>query len=131
VQHLFPTGDQGKDEDDRMIEIGRVCVKLAGRDAGKKCVIIDILDDHRVMIAGETRKRACNVEHLEPTNATVSIKKGASVADIAEACKGAGMILRETKPKKAAPRQKPQPSESPATKQPVKTRAKKPTNTKK
>ena len=28
-----------------MIEVGRVCVKIAGRDAGKKCAVIKVLDD--------------------------------------------------------------------------------------
>ena len=28
-----------------MFDIGRVCMKIAGRDAGKKCVIIDVVDD--------------------------------------------------------------------------------------
>ena len=49
-----------------MIDIGRVCIKLAGRDAGKKCVIVGILDDKTVMIDGETRRRKCNILHLEP-----------------------------------------------------------------
>ena len=26
-----------------MIEIGRICVKLAGRDAGGECVVVDVL----------------------------------------------------------------------------------------
>jgi len=31
-----------------MIEIGRLCVKIAGRDAGLKCVIVDILKDYLI-----------------------------------------------------------------------------------
>ena len=27
------------------IEVGRICIKLRGREAGKKCVIVDIIDD--------------------------------------------------------------------------------------
>ena len=61
-----------------MIEIGRLCLKIAGRDAGGKCVIVDILDDKFVMIDGNVRRRKCNVSHLEPFNDTIKISKGAS-----------------------------------------------------
>ena len=57
----------------KMIEIGRVIVKLAGRDAGKKGLIIDILDNKFVMIDGETRRRKCNILHLEPLNQVVKV----------------------------------------------------------
>ena len=60
--------------DRKMIEIGRICVKIAGRDAGLKCVIVDILDDKSVLIDGETRRRKCNVLHLEPSKEVIKIK---------------------------------------------------------
>ena len=60
-----------------MIEIGRVCVKTAGRDAGLKCVVIDI-DKKLVLIDGQTRRRKCGIAHLEPTKDVLKIKKGAS-----------------------------------------------------
>ena len=47
-----------------MIEIGRLCVKIAGRDAGKKCVVVDVVNDNTVLIDGETRRRNCNIKHL-------------------------------------------------------------------
>ncbi|MEM3979819.1 MAG: KOW motif-containing protein, partial [Ignisphaera sp.] len=34
------------------IEVGRICVKIAGREAGRKCVIVDIIDDNYVLIMG-------------------------------------------------------------------------------
>ena len=91
-----------------MIQIGRVCVKIAGRDAGKKCVIIDILDDNYVLIDGETRRRKCNILHLEPLNEIIDIKKDASHNDVAKAFEKLGMKVRETKPKgkKEKPKQK-------------------------
>ena len=57
-----------------MIEIGRLCIKTAGRDAGLKCIIVDILDDKFVLIDGETRRRKCNILHLEPLKDVVKIK---------------------------------------------------------
>ena len=29
-----------------MMEVGRLCVKIAGRDAGMSCLIVDILKDN-------------------------------------------------------------------------------------
>ncbi len=82
-----------------MIEIGRLCVKLAGRDASKKCVIVDILDDKFVLIDGETRRRRCNILHLEPLTQVVKIKKNSSHEEVAKALKEIGVEARETKPK--------------------------------
>ncbi len=87
-----------------MIEIGRLCMKIAGRDAGSKCVIVDILDDKFVLIDGETRRRKCNIMHLEPLKDIVKIKKGASHEDVSEVLKDAGIKSRETKPKQKTER---------------------------
>jgi ribosomal protein L14E/L6E/L27E len=40
-----------------MIEIGRLVVKLAGRDAGLKGVIIEILANNYVLIDVQVRRR--------------------------------------------------------------------------
>ena len=61
-----------------MFRIGRVCIKTAGRDASNRCVIIDNIDDNYVLIDGQTRRRKCNVKHLEPTEKVVNLKKNAS-----------------------------------------------------
>jgi len=94
-----------------MMEIGRVCVKIAGRDAGTRCVIVKILDDTYVMIDGEARARKCNLKHLEPTSTLLEIREGAAHANIISAMKGAGIEPKEwkkaenkgakTRPKKA------------------------------
>ena len=82
-----------------MIEIGRLCVKIAGRDAGKKAVIVDILDDKFVLIDGETRRRKCNVLHIEPLSQVVKISKNASHDDVSKSLKELGIESRESKPK--------------------------------
>ncbi len=89
-----------------MIEIGRLCVKIAGRDAGSKCVVVDTIDKKSVLIDGETRRRKCNISHLEPLAEVIKIKKGASHADISKEFKKLGFEARETKPKKAAEKPK-------------------------
>lgn len=88
-----------KEKGESMTEIGRICIKIAGRDAGKKCVIIDKTEKGFVIIAGETRKRKCNIKHLEPTNKKIDIKKGATKEEVKEALKKIGITLKETKPK--------------------------------
>ncbi|NYB26314.1 MAG: 50S ribosomal protein L14e [Methanobacteriaceae archaeon] len=57
------------------IEVGRICVKLAGREAGEKCVIIEVIDDKFVEVVGTAVKnRRCNVKHLEPLEETMEVK---------------------------------------------------------
>ncbi len=83
-----------------MIEIGRVCVKITGRDAGKKCIIIEILDDNTVLIDGETRRRKCNVKHLEFLDKKIEIAKGADHKAVIGAFKvELGTEIKEKKPK--------------------------------
>ncbi|MBN1503182.1 50S ribosomal protein L14e [Candidatus Woesearchaeota archaeon] len=81
-----------------MIEIGRLCVKTAGRDSNKTCVIIDVLDKNYVMIDGLTRRRKCNISHLEPLDRVIKIKKNASNEDIIDEFTKL-KILKETKKK--------------------------------
>ena len=87
-----------------MFEIGRVCLKIAGRDAGLKCVIVDVLDNNFVMIDGETRRRKCNVKHLEPLDKEIKIRKSASHENVSEEFNKLGYGIWKTKPKKAAQR---------------------------
>lgn len=57
------------------IEVGRVCVKIAGREAGEKCVIVEVIDDKFVEVVGTTIKnRRCNIRHLEPVDQLIEIK---------------------------------------------------------
>lgn len=109
-----------------MYEMGRVCVKLAGRDAGMKCVIVDIVNAHTVVIAGQTRYRKCNVKHLEPTDKMLPIKLGASVHDIAKAFKEIGVEVVEKKNKNKTPVKAPRRSRVTKTKPVKETKTKAP-----
>jgi large subunit ribosomal protein L14e len=67
-------------------DIGRVCLKLKGREAGARCVIVDVIDRNYVVVAGpEVRRRRVNMSHLEPLEETVSVQRGASDEEIAAA----------------------------------------------
>ena len=57
------------------IEVGRICVKISGREAGEKCVIVEIIDDKFVEIVGsKIKNRRCNIKHLEPVEQVIEIK---------------------------------------------------------
>ena len=77
------------------IEVGRICVKVSGREAGRKCVIVDLMDKNFVLITGPKeltgiKRRRANVDHIEPLQDSVKIKRGASDEEIAETLKAAG-----------------------------------------
>ena len=82
-----------------MIEIGRICLKLAGRDAGRECVIVDVLEGNYVLIDGNVRRRKCNIFHLEPTSKKIELKKGASHEDVKKEFSKLKISVWETKPK--------------------------------
>jgi len=81
------------------MEIGRVCLKIAGRDAGKICIVIDVIDDNYVMIDGEARRRKCNINHLELLDKVVKISKNAKNSEVVAALKDLGVEVKEKKEK--------------------------------
>jgi large subunit ribosomal protein L14e len=50
-----------------LVEVGRVCVKKLGRDAGKRAVVTKVIDANFVQVVTSVRmkERRCNVRHLE------------------------------------------------------------------
>ena len=79
------------------MEVGRICVKVVGREAGKKCVVVDIVDKNYVLITGPKtvsglKRRRANVNHLEPTGEKIDIKRGATDEEVTEALKAAGKL---------------------------------------
>jgi large subunit ribosomal protein L14e len=72
------------------IEVGRICVKLTGRETGRKCVVVDVVDKNFALITGPKtvtgiRRRRTNVDHLEPTEEKVELKKGATDDEVEKA----------------------------------------------
>ena len=64
-----------------MIEIGRLCMKIAGREAGKKAVIVDVVDNKFVIIDGNVKRRKCNINHIELLPEKIDVKKGAATTE--------------------------------------------------
>ena len=84
-----------------LFQVGRLCLKIAGRDAGKTCVVVETLKNNFVMIDGETRRKKVNVKHLEPINKSIKIKSKASHGEIKTAFTKLGLKILETKSKSA------------------------------
>jgi len=79
------------------IEVGRICVKLTGREAGRKCVIIDVIDKSFVSITGPksvtgVKRRRANINHVEPLQDKISLSRGASDEEVTEALKTSGKL---------------------------------------
>ena len=79
------------------IEIGRICVKVAGREAGRKCVIVDLADKNFVLVTGPKsvtgiKRRRININHLEPLQDKVELKRNASDEEVAETLKASGKL---------------------------------------
>jgi large subunit ribosomal protein L14e len=96
-----------------MFEIGRLAVKIAGRDAGKKCVVIDTVDKKHVLIDGETRRKKCNLKHLQPLPHIIQISKGIEHSALVVALQKIGIESRSSQPKKETSRPKKQRKDKP------------------
>jgi large subunit ribosomal protein L14e len=85
------------------LDVGRVCLKIVGREAGKVCAVVKKLKEGKseafVLVTGPkllsgVKRRKCNVEHLEPTQYLLSIKEDASDEEVLEAYKKSGVISK-------------------------------------
>lgn len=79
------------------MEIGQVCVKIAGRDAGLECVVVDVLPGNLVLVDGNTRRRRCNIKHLEPIGKVLDLNRNAGHEDVVNAMRETGLRVVEAK----------------------------------
>ncbi len=91
-----------------IIGIGSICVKTRGREAGKKCVVVDIIDENFVIVTGPksltgVKRRKANINHLEATPLKIEIKKNASDEEVLKALEAAKLIDEMKTPIKIAP----------------------------
>jgi large subunit ribosomal protein L14e len=87
------------------IEVGRVCVKQLGREKGKKCVIIDVMDKSFVLITGPkkvtgVRRRRTNINHIEPLDVKIEITRGASDDEVTSLLEASAMLEEMAQPAK-------------------------------
>ena len=78
------------------LEVGRVIIKTAGREALQKAVIADFVDQNFVLVTGAgvspVKRRRCNIKHLRPLDLMVKIKRGAKDEDISKAIEQAQIV---------------------------------------
>ncbi|HID60899.1 MAG TPA: 50S ribosomal protein L14e [Hadesarchaea archaeon] len=74
-----------------VVDVGRVCVKIAGHEAGRRCVVVEIVDDTFVVVSGpDVKRRRCNISHLEPTDKKLDIPRGASDEEVKRGLEAVG-----------------------------------------
>jgi large subunit ribosomal protein L14e len=83
------------------IEVGRICVKQAGRECCTKCVIIDVMDKSFVLVTGPkkvtgVKRRRVNINHLMPIEEKIDIKRDASDDEVAQVIDAAGLTEEMT-----------------------------------
>ncbi|WP_455369260.1 50S ribosomal protein L14e [[Eubacterium] cellulosolvens] len=71
------------------IEIGSLYIKTSGREKGKRCVIVDLIDKNFVLVTGPqqitgVKRRRVNLKHLSPIEEKIDVKKGAPDKEIKE-----------------------------------------------
>ncbi len=88
-----------------MIEVGRLCLKTAGREAGKVCVIVKNMDPGFVLVTGpkavtNVRRRKCSVSHVQPLPHLLELKADASDNDVLAAYEKGDIyaVLKLSKP---------------------------------
>ena len=79
------------------IEVGRICVKQTGREAGRKCVIIDVMDKSFVLITGPkkvtgVKMRRVNINHLQPLDDKIDVTRGAADEEVTSILESAGKL---------------------------------------
>jgi large subunit ribosomal protein L14e len=88
------------------VEVGRICLKIAGRENGKKCVIIDVMDKSFAIVTGPkkitgVKRKRVNLNHITVLQDKLEIKRGASDEEVTqsleEACKLAEMTTPAAK----------------------------------
>ena len=63
------------------ISVGRIVTKIMGREAGRRAVVTQIIDQNFVEVTGPqeltgVRRRRVNITHIEPTEHSVELAIG-------------------------------------------------------
>ncbi len=87
-----------------VLEVGRVCMKIAGREAGKYCVIIKPAGKSKdeksfVFVTGPklltgVKRRKCNIDHLKATEYKLDISENATDDQVIATYEKAGLIIK-------------------------------------
>ncbi|MDT7905890.1 MAG: 50S ribosomal protein L14e [Sulfolobales archaeon] len=80
-----------------VIEVGRIVVKTRGREAGRKAVVVEIVDNNFVIVTGPksvtgVKRRKVNINHIEPTDKKIDIPKGADDKTVEDKLKAENLM---------------------------------------
>ena len=80
-------------------EIGRVCMKIAGRESGKYCVVLKKEGKAFVVVTGPkiltgVKRRKSNIEHLEPTQYIIEVPENASDELVLDGFQKSGLFTK-------------------------------------
>ncbi len=79
----------------KAIDVGMICIKTVGKEAGKKCVVMDIIDKNFAIITGPkevtgVKRRRVGIKHLLLTGEAVDVKEGMSDEELVSVLKKSG-----------------------------------------
>lgn len=79
------------------VEVGRICMKTAGRENGKKCVIVDVMDKSFALITGPkavtgVKRKRVNLSHIMPLEGKIDLKRGASDDEVTSSLTNTGKL---------------------------------------
>ena len=79
------------------VEVGRICVKITGREAGRKCIVVNVIDENFALITGPRKvsgikRRRVNISHIEPTEVKIDIMREATDEEIVQALTKTGKL---------------------------------------
>jgi large subunit ribosomal protein L14e len=74
-----------------ILDVGRVCMKVKGKNAGNYCVIVEKPEKNMVTIEGrDIEKTKVNILHIEPMPTILKIGKSAKRDEIIKALEKEG-----------------------------------------
>jgi large subunit ribosomal protein L14e len=70
------------------MEVGQICIKTRGREAGRMVVILSKPKSGKVLVDGtKVKRKSCNVLHLFPVGKEVKVKEEESHEGVVKAMK--------------------------------------------
>ncbi|MFW9996561.1 MAG: 50S ribosomal protein L14e [Candidatus Odinarchaeota archaeon] len=79
-----------------VLDLGRVVIKTAGREATKKAVVAGFVDNNFVLVTGagvnKVKRRRCNIKHLIATPDKIDISNNAGDDEIRAQLEKASLV---------------------------------------
>jgi large subunit ribosomal protein L14e len=80
-------------------------MKTAGRETGKKCVIVDVMDKSFVLVTGPkkitgVKRKRVNLNHILVLQDKLDLKRGASDEEVTSVLEAAGKLQEMSQPAK-------------------------------